>query len=144
METKSNPRPGTVAAAGHKGPFAALDESAELQELFKTYPRLPSLLEEIDKRTLPPTSNNQNGGLKGNFRRKEEPWNADVGLKKGIEALNQARNSSNKDGKSLREYTRLVLQILSGESEESASEQIQKEQAAENARIIERLLQGER
>lgn len=133
-----------MAAAGHKSPFAALEGSPELKELFKIYPRLPALLDEIDKRTLQNASSSQNnGGHKGGFRRKEEPWTVDVGLKKGVEALNQARNSSNSDGKSLREYSRLVLQILAGESE-PVSDLIRKELAEENARVIQQLLQGER
>lgn len=138
----SIPRPGTVAAAGYKGPFAALDTSKELQELFTRYPRLQSQLEAINTATLPPVDGQNFGhGRKGG---KGEPWNSDRGLQKGVVALSKARNTSGEDGKSIREFSRLVLQILSGEEGAQAAEVIQKEIAEENTRIIEQLLNHER
>lgn len=141
--TQSNgadPRPGTIAAASFKGPFSPLDDSKELRELFKLYPRLPALLEEINSSTLAPTDTQS-----GQFgqRQKVELWNADVGLRKGVEALNKARSSDDKDGQSLREYSTLILQILSGENGETVEEAIQKELATQNAKIIEDLLRRE-
>ena len=135
------PRPGTVAAAGYKGPFAALDESRELQELFKMYPSLPSQLEEINAATLRPVEDERRASRKG---RKAEPWTSDRGLQKGREALCRARNTSGKDGEGIREFSKLVLQILSGENGTRAAEVIQKEMEVENVRIIEQLLNNER
>jgi hypothetical protein len=82
----------------------------------------------------------QDGGAR---RRKEEPWNSDMGLQTGVKALAKARNCDGTDGESLREYSKLILQILSRNNGDSVDELIQKELAAENARIIERLLNGE-
>jgi hypothetical protein len=138
----SDPRPGTIAAAGSRNPFAALDNSIKLRELFKLYPRLPALLEEINKTTLPPTAATQGGEFGGARRWKEQPWNLDLGLQKGVKALSKARNSNDKDGESLREYSNLVLQILSKDVE-SVEEIIRKELATENAKFIENLLKAE-
>jgi len=143
------PRPGTVAAAGYKGPFSALDDSKELQMLFKMYPRLASQLEEINAATLPPTPGQENdahsqypnGGSKG-FRRsgKEQPWNPDRGLENGVRALCRAREAYGKDGEGVREYSKLILQIVAGEE---GIDTIRKEMEEENVRIISQLLNGE-
>jgi len=134
------PRPGTVASAGFKGPFTALDDSKELQTLFKMYPKLPSLLDEINTATLRPLeeldNNTDSGFLRG---KKQEPWTSDRGLEKGRDALNRARDTD----EGVREYSKLILQILSGEAGISAAELVQKELAEENAKIIEALLKGE-
>ncbi len=146
-EKQSNgtvPRPGTVAAAGSKSPFAALDDSKELRTLFNLYPGLPALLEEIDTATLPPVNNSHNADFGMARGQKEEPWNLDRGLQKGVQALSRARNADGKDAESLREYSKLILQIMSGEAAESAAQIIQKEVAADNAKFIEALLRGER
>lgn len=143
--SKGIPRAGTVAAAGYKGPFAALDSSKELQELFRKHPNLRSQLEDINSATLPPAEGNRFG--EGGSRRggkREEPWNVDRGLQKGVEALSKARNTNGDDGRCIREYSRLVLQILSDVEGDQAAELIQKEIAEENARIVEQLLNNER
>jgi zinc finger HIT domain-containing protein 3 len=136
----STPRPGTVAAAGFKGPFAALDDSKELQLLFRIYPKLPALLDQINTATLRPLEelNNlpQHVYLKG---KKEQPWTYDRGLEKGRETLNRLRDTD----EGVREYSTLVLQILSGEAGISAAQLVEKELKEENSRIIEALLQGE-
>ncbi|PMD45053.1 hypothetical protein L207DRAFT_419257 [Hyaloscypha variabilis F] len=136
----ANPRPGTVAAAGFKGPFAALDHSKELRLLFKVYPKLPALLNEINAATLRPLEEvddlPQNGYVKG---KKEQPWTFDRGLEKGREALNRARDRD----EGVREYSKLILQILSGDAGISAAEMVEKELREENSKIIETLLQGE-
>ncbi|KAF4635716.1 hypothetical protein G7Y89_g2380 [Cudoniella acicularis] len=139
------PRPGTVAAAGFRGPFAALDESKELQILFKTFPRLPSQLEEIDAATLPPANSDEIDSLPGTRKKggKLELWNRDRGLQKGVEALRRAKEAYGKDGEGVREFSKLVLQILSGEENSSVAEAIQNEIAEENARIISLLLNHE-
>ncbi|KAH7356855.1 hypothetical protein BKA65DRAFT_548241 [Rhexocercosporidium sp. MPI-PUGE-AT-0058] len=156
-ETKAHPtlpakpsvaRPGTVAGAANaaspnpRGPFAALDDSKELQELFKKFPRLQMLLDRINKATLRPVNDmqqNQNGG-----RRKEQQWNSDRGLQKGVQALNDLRNTSCKDGRAIREYSKLILRLLSPEDGLSAREVVEKELAEENQKVIEQLLNGER
>jgi hypothetical protein len=141
------PQPGTVAAAGFKGPFTALDDSKELQMLFKLYPSLPTLLDKINTATLPPLndpkSNTGNGYNKGTRHPKEEPWNADRGMQNGLRALLAARELDGKDGEGVREYSKLVLQILSGDDEMDAATLIQKQLAEENARIVETLLNAD-
>jgi hypothetical protein len=134
------PRPGTLAVVGFKGPFAALDDSKALQTLFKMYPQLPSLLDEINTATLRPLEDLDNNTQNGFSRRKkEEPWTFDRGLEKGREALSRARDTD----EGVREYSKLILQLLSGEAGISAAELVQKELAEENAKIIEALLKGE-
>jgi zinc finger HIT domain-containing protein 3 len=104
------------------------------------YPKLPSLLDEINKATLRPLEElddlPQNRYPMG---KKEQPWTLDRGLEKGREALNRARDTD----EGIREYCKLILQILSGEAGVSAAELVQKELKEENAKIIEALLQGE-
>jgi hypothetical protein len=145
MPTISNndvPRPGTVAAANHQGPFSALDSSEDLQVLFRTYPRLSAQLHMIDNATQPPT---QNGGYQNNQGngKKEPRWNSDIGLQKGVNALYRAKAADGKDGEGVREYYKLVLRILSGSTEVDAREMIQNEYAEENAQIISELLHSE-
>ena len=144
------PRAGTVAAAGSKSPFAALDESAELKTLFQQYPHLPSQLDQIDIATLPPTDGDDGRpktqyarGTRRGRGRKHEPWNQDRGLENGVQALNRAREAYGKDGEGVREFSKLVLQILSGDENIDATALVQKELAEENARIISQLLNGE-
>ncbi len=117
-----------------------MDDSKELQTLFKMYPQLPSLLDEINTATLRPLEEFDNSTQNGFSRRKkEESWTFDRGLEKGREALNRARDTD----EGVREYSKLILQILSGEAGASAAELVQKELAEENAKIIEALLKGE-
>jgi zinc finger HIT domain-containing protein 3 len=134
------PRPGTVAAAGFKGPFAVLDDSRELQALFRQFPRLPSQLNEINAATLRPI---EVPGKSHFGRGKEEPWNQDRGLQNGVHALCQAREAYGKDGEGVREFGRLVLQLLSRDEAMDAAELIEKELAEENAMIIQQLLNRE-
>lgn len=137
-------RPGTVGAGSFRGPFAALDDSEELRRLFKLYPSLPEILDDINTATLPPVDEYTPSGLPTAVRKgNEQPWNSDRGLQKGVKALKQARNSDGKDGESVREYSRLVLQILAQEEGMTTEQIIQKELAEENARIIEQLLNGD-
>jgi len=94
--------------------------------LFKMYPKLPTLLEEIHTSTLRPLEelddNEENGHRHRNGRKnKEEPWTFDKGLEKGREALNLARY----EHECVREYSDLILQILSGEAGMSTAELVQ-------------------
>lgn len=142
-----NARAGTVAGAANsaaiaaaKGPFAVLDDSKELQELFKKYPRLRKILDKINKATLPPLNNNQqnNGG-----NRKQQMWNTDRGLEKGVKALNELRNTGDKDGKAVREFSKLILRVLSEDNGISARELVEREVMRENQQIIEQMLNTE-
>lgn len=157
------PKQGSDSATSNRprGPFAALEESTELQELFRMYPNLPSQLEAIYSATLPPTANNHTGesgnaggtnnqinfgnwpGSKKKGQGGNRPWNQDIGLQSGVKALCKAREAYGKDGEAVREYSRLVLKILSRDDGLDAVEQIQKELAEENARLISQLLNGE-
>ena len=144
------PRVGTAAAAGYKGVFAALDDSAKLQTLFKLYPTLPSILLEIYTATLRPTDGDDLSGQpyhrggKGQHRNGHPKWNPDQGDEYGIAALRQARKLMGKDGEGVREYSQLVLQTLSSDDTVDAAALIRKEMAEEDARIVEFLLNGER
>lgn len=100
------------------------------------------LLNRINKATLPPVNNmqqNMNGG-----KRKEQQWNSDRGLQKGVNALNDLRNTGSKDGKAIREFSKLILRLLSPGGGLSARELVEKELAEENQKVIEQLLDGER
>jgi len=89
---------------------------------------------------------NLNGGSRstGRWKGKEQVWTAERGLERGREALLKARNEDGVDGESVREYSRLVLQVLAREEGVSMTttteEAIQKEVKDENTRIVERLL----
>jgi hypothetical protein len=133
------PRAGTVAAANYQGPFAALDASEDLQVLFRTYPRLSAQLHMIDAATQPPT--NQNGYHQEGKRKQK--WTSDIGTQRGVDALHQAKEAEGKDGEGVREYYKLVLQILSGDSDVDAREIIQNEYAEQNAQMISELLNNE-
>ncbi|KAK0107311.1 hypothetical protein ONS95_004007 [Cadophora gregata] len=140
-------RPGTIAGATNASnaatanPFAALDESKELKELFTRFPRLQLLLDRINKATLPPVHSIQQS-LNGN-RRKEQPWNSDRGLEKGVKVLDDLRNTGSKDGRAIREFSKLILRLLSPENGLSAREVVEQELAAENQKVVEQLLNGE-
>ncbi|CAG8971225.1 hypothetical protein HYALB_00001389 [Hymenoscyphus albidus] len=139
------PRPGTVAAAGFKGPFAALDNSKELQTLFIKYPRLISQLTKINTATLPHTGEENSSALQGMQKKggKKEQWNSDRGMQRGLEALRKARDDGDGDGEGVREFSKLILQILSGDEARNTEVLIQKEMQEENARIIKNMLDQE-
>lgn len=158
VKTGNLPQAGTIAAAGQKSPFAILSTSQELLALFKQFPNLPSQLDAIDVATLRPVDQdfggdggkqrfgrtNGFGGGGGRGNKKEEPWNPDRGLQKGVLALQAARRKYGKDGEGVREYGELVLQLLARDEEMDAERQIQVEIAEENERVIRQLLDGER
>ncbi|KAH6682940.1 hypothetical protein B0J14DRAFT_467844 [Halenospora varia] len=136
------PQAGTV---GYRGPFCALDESKELQALFKIYPQLKSQLENIYAATLSPTEGSQPELSHGHRKKsgKADFWDRDRGLQNGIHALNKLRNTCGEDGEGVREFSRLILQIVSGEENLTAAEAIRKEIDDENARIVSLLLSHE-
>jgi len=108
------------------------------------YPHLPSQLEAIDAATLRPDDEQDFDRRASSRGGNAALWNSDRGLQKGVAALSQARNTSGKEGEAVREFSKLIIQILSGENGHEAAEIIQKELAEENARIIEQLLNNER
>ena len=55
----------------------------------------------------------------GNGRKQQQSWNSDSGMALGVEALGRARRMYGRDGEGVREYGRLVLQLLERESEGS-------------------------
>lgn len=106
-----------------------------------------SQLEEINNATLPPT-NEQDGddGKSGQGQRRfgtHRPWNQDRGYENGVKALNRARTAYGKDGEGVREFCELILQLVSQDNEVDAAEILEKELAAENARIVQQLLNGD-
>lgn len=60
-----------------------------------------------------------------------------------MQALIRAREAYGKDGEGVREFSKLVLQILSKDENVDATELVLKELAEANARIISQLLNGE-
>ena len=136
------PRAGTLAAKDYQNPFAALDASEDLQVLFKTYPRLSAQLHKIDSATQPPPDHN---GFHNSYTdgKKGPRWTSDIGMQRGVDALYKARAADGKDGEGVRQYYKLILKILSGDSDVDAREMIQDEYAEENAKIISELLRHE-
>ncbi|PBP20467.1 zinc finger (HIT type) family protein [Diplocarpon rosae] len=140
-----SPRPGTVDGAAKvslREPFAALDDSEELQSLFRQYPRLRTLLNRIEKATQKPMDANTIQ-TQNSSKRKEQPWNPERGLQKGIQVLTDLRNTGSKDGKAIREFSTVILRILSQQEGVSARDAVEKEVAAENQKFVEKLLNGE-
>ncbi|KAF7887658.1 hypothetical protein EAF00_009952 [Botryotinia globosa] len=128
-------RAGTLAAANAKGPFEPLDNSKELEELFKRYPNLRSHLETVDAATLRPTGFNSH------------KWNQDQGWENGRKALQTARGYYGKDGEGIREYCELVLRLLGDrdeQDEEAAAEILRKEALVESTRVVRALLESEK
>lgn len=84
-------------------------------------------------------------GYKGNDRKpgKDRPWDRNRGNQSGIQALKNARRVYGKDGEGVREYGKLILQLLSGDETIDATEMIRREVGEEDARIISELLKAE-
>ncbi|KAM3066768.1 hypothetical protein ACMFMG_011838 [Clarireedia jacksonii] len=141
------PLAGTVAGSASKGPFAALENSRELESLFELYPSLHAQLEEINAAMHRPLDNqNTNNRQTYGFRKPKgiEQWDQDRGMENGMKALQRARSVYGKEGEAVREYSKLVLRILSSEEGSGASEIVQREVDEENARVIQQLLQIEK
>ena len=161
----SAPRAGTVSAAGTKSPFSALENSSELQELFRRYPRLPEQLSSILSATLPPSAQDavhahdhpetqyRDYSKRGYGSKKKEPWSHDRGIEMGVQALARAREEGGAEGEGIREFSALVLRIVEGgevvvggeERREGwdAQQEIWREEVKESVRVVERLLKGE-
>lgn len=122
-------------------PFAPLEKSKDLQMLFKMYPNLPNVLGKIHDASLPPNTVSQSSVYNGNLRKKNEPqWTSDVGLQKGVRALQAARRSGDLDGEGVRAYAQLVLNLIYGSTEQEVVDQIHREMAQQDTKIIENLL----
>lgn len=116
------------------------------------YPRLHSQLDEIHTATLPPLDepreasytqyDSRVGGGRGR-RSGKEPWNRDRGIQNGLQALSRARTAYGKDGEGVREFSKLILQIISGDEGMSTVELLEKERTEEDMRIISQLLSRE-
>jgi len=104
------------------------------------YPRLASVLLKIDAATnVTQTNGHQNGGKK----KRSKPWNQDEGIQNGLRALYTARGADGEDGEGVREYGKLVLQILAKDKSVDAAVLVQKELEEESARFVALLLQAE-
>ncbi|POS84776.1 hypothetical protein EPUL_002714 [Erysiphe pulchra] len=129
-----------------KEPFAPLDKSKDLQRLFMLYPNLPNVLERIHEATLPPSINSLSNPYlatgRSNRDKKELSWTSDIGLQKGIKALHAAQGTGDLDSEGVRAYGQLVLNIVHGNPEENAAEQIRRELIEHDNKVIEELLYG--
>lgn len=125
-------------------PFSVLDDSPELQHLFKRYPNLPTRLGMIHAATLPPRAADDERGHQQTpaFRRRQN-WTHDVGLRRGKEALRKARTDPGDDGEAVREYCELVLHLLARAKEADVTAMVRQEANEEDIKLIERLMQSE-
>jgi hypothetical protein len=92
-----------------------LEHSAELQLLFKKYPRLPRQLLRIDSATLPPPVEAPKipaSLLKDLPVSKTKEWDQDKAIASGKAALRDARKAEGEDGEAIREYSELVLHLM--------------------------------
>ncbi|KAJ9132651.1 hypothetical protein NKR23_g11111 [Pleurostoma richardsiae] len=147
----------TAAAPSSKDrhPFSVLDDSPELRYLFKKYPNLPSALARVHAATLPPSSEQQQppaGGLPWSlqqtaaYRKKQQAWTHDVGLRRGKDALRRARTDPGEDGEAVREYCELVLHLLGRQADERSGDVtavVRREVNEEDVRLIEKLMEAE-
>lgn len=70
------------------------------------------------------------------------PWNVDQGVQNAIDALSRAKDEPGKDGEGIREYVRLIAKLVSSVGDDVVKV-VQDEVAAENARLIQELLDRE-
>ncbi|KAJ4424463.1 hypothetical protein N0V82_000787 [Gnomoniopsis sp. IMI 355080] len=134
-------------------PFSVLDNSPELDRLFKKYPSLPSKLTHIHKATLPPKDEQppSRGGLPWNlnqapgYQSNKPRWSHDTGLKRGKEALRKARTDPGEDGDAVREYCELVLYLLSKKEDADidVTDLVRQQVTQQDVKLIENLVQAE-
>ncbi|KAK5998012.1 hypothetical protein PT974_00381 [Cladobotryum mycophilum] len=128
-------------------PFRALETSEALKTLFRKYPNLPSQLLDIHSATLPPKEAPEKA-IPASLMQgvtKRDNWNHDMGIKNGKAALRRARKANGEAGEAIREYTELIVHIMSGASrkEDAATVYIQRQAAEEDTKLIERLMAEE-
>jgi hypothetical protein len=91
-----------------------------------------------------PPSDNPNSLFSMNVntgRNKNQPWTREVGLRRGAEALRKARTNPTDTGDGVREFCEVVRHLLNQKRE--GVEKVRQEVAAEETRVIERLLREE-
>ncbi|POS77823.1 hypothetical protein DHEL01_v203798 [Diaporthe helianthi] len=132
-------------------PFNILDDSPELAQLFRRYPSLPTKLSNIHVATLPPEEEQPGpGGLPWSlqqapgYQHKKPRWTHDLGLRRGKEALRQARTDPGEDGDAVREYCELVLHLLSKQEATGGVTDLVREQVMkQDVQLIEKLMEAE-
>ncbi|KAK3387137.1 hypothetical protein B0H63DRAFT_150499 [Podospora didyma] len=161
------PGPASAAAVDNDPYSVLLEHRSEFTRLLQKYPVLEQELARIEQTTLPPgnggsgdgsglaykmqqqaqlAAQGASGGGHNNKRQKSEPmWSRDVGLRKGADALRKARTDPGDRGDAVREFCDLVLYLLSTKpgGANDATRLVRQEVAAEEAKIVERLLQEE-
>lgn len=129
-----------------------LDDCPELDQLFKKYPRLPSQLRLIHAATLPPQdAPPSNGGLPWNlsqapgYQSNKPKWSHDTGLKRGKQALRQARTDPEEEGDAVREYCELVLFLLAKEKnvDVDVTDLVRRQVTQQDVKLIEQLIEEE-
>ncbi|KAK1728099.1 uncharacterized protein BDZ83DRAFT_717245 [Colletotrichum acutatum] len=150
------PAPSSAAAAASdpRNPFSVLDDSDQLQYLFRRYPTLQARLLEIFAATEPPPELQSTGSSLNDMMKaralaaanpKKEQWTHDVGIRKGKEALRRARAADGEDGEGVREYVELINHLMSQASAAAEAEEVIRKQAAEkDAELIRRLMTEDR
>lgn len=126
-----------------------LDTSDKLRYLFRKYPNLPEQLQKIHEATLPPQEapgkSIPASMMQGMARR--DGWNHDVGIRNGKEALRRARSAEGPDGDAVREYSELILHLISdgpAARDQGAASILQQKAAKEDAKLIESLMAQEK
>jgi len=165
-ETNTKPtQPPAPTAQANTDPYRVLlDNQSEFARLFKKYPFLQTELSRIQQTTLPPdTDTNSRGSVNGfpqpvkqPYGKKQHTWSREAGLRQGAAALRQARTDPTDRGDGIREFCDLILYLLNasktsggeaggpgGPKMKDLTEVVREEVAAEEANIIERLLQEE-
>lgn len=133
-------------------PFSVLDDSEQLRYLFRRYPNLPQQLLAISAATEPPPEAQPStlkeailakAGVGG--KSKQAQWNHDVGIRKGKEALRRARKAEGDAGEGVREFSELIIHLLSQNTQsEEAHSLIRNQVAQRDADLIKRLLEEEK
>lgn len=167
QKLQTQPEP-PAAAQRNNDPYSVLlDHRAEFARLLQRYPFLQTELARIQQITLPPENNDGAGSGNSGFPfplkqqqqfgggKKQPMWSREVGLRRGAAALRKARTDPGDRGDAIREFCCLVLNLLSaplkdaGQAGLGAVERkdvtslVREEVAAEETKIIERLLQEE-
>jgi zinc finger HIT domain-containing protein 3 len=134
----------TKSSTDSTNPWAFLDNCEPLRYLFKKYPRLPQQLKEINAATLPP-SVDSNTKIAGVAFRRDESWNSEVGIQKGLKALRKAREASGEDGEAVREYYDLIVHLVHGQGAEGrVSDALQQNRAEEEKKFLQELMEANR
>jgi zinc finger HIT domain-containing protein 3 len=128
-------------AINPSNPWSILDNSEQLQYLFKKYPKLPQQLEEIHAATLPPHERPGIASYEGRPLGKEGRWNAELGRQKGLAALRRARSAPGQEGEALSEYTELIVHLLYVGGENGIGAALEKKHGDEQQQLIRELLE---